>query len=202
VVSIVRLAPPLLILAVLLPQAMPAVGLKLIRNFGTEIGGEIRGTFTVKAKAPAAEAVDFYLDDQLVATDSEEPFKWTFKTRDYPDGVHVIRAVAHYGDGAIDEGVLEVHFVSRFGSKMLIVLVIIFLSVSGPVVLAILLAQREKERYQGRTRCPRCGTVFERRWSFLHKGSAYRNKCTMCGHTFWAEAIGEESEDHSESFGP
>ncbi len=190
-VSILRLALSLLILALFLPQATPTVGLKLIRNFGTEIGGEIRGTFTVKAKAPGAEAVDFFLDDQLVATDSEEPFKWTFKTQDYPDGIHVIRAMAHYGDGATDEGAIELHFVSKFGSKMLIVLVIIFLSVSGSVALTIVLAKREKERYQGRTRCPRCGTVFERRWSYLHKGSAYRNKCPMCGHTFWAESIGE-----------
>ena len=187
-----RIIAGLLVLILTVSPAFCEVKLSLVRKFGTEIGGEIRGTFTVKAKAPDASSVSFYLDDQLVSTDSIEPFKWTFNTHNYPGGAHVIKAVASFPDGRIDEGTIRVQFVSKFGSKMLIFVAIVVLSVAGSILLGLVLAQREKQRYQGRTRCPVCGTVFDRQWSYFHMGKAYRNTCPTCGHKFWAEAISDE----------
>ncbi|NOX60535.1 MAG: hypothetical protein GXP42_01080, partial [Chloroflexi bacterium] len=69
--------------------------LSLRRDWGYGgFAGDIQGTFTMKVEGPDdLVSVDFYIDDQLIGTDTEPPWRLRFVTDDYPLGVHELRAV-------------------------------------------------------------------------------------------------------------
>ncbi len=192
-----RSAIPIAVLlgvVVLLPIT-GAIDLRLHRDFGTRIGGKIKGTFSARVKdAEGAERVEFYLDDELVATTTDEPFRWVFKTEDYPEGEHVIRAIAFFVDGEPQEDTVTTSFVTSFGPWWTLYIWGTIVFVVGIVIFAIWQAKRESGRPQGKTRCPQCDTVFERQWSPMHKGNAYRNTCPTCSKKFWADRIDDERE--------
>jgi len=167
-----------------------AIELKLRRDFGTSMGGKIKGTFSASVKADGAEKVEFYLDGDLQLAPAEPPFRWTFKTADYPDGVHIIEAIAYFPDRT-ERASLSAHFVTSFGAAGTMLWTLLIGSIAGTILLTLYLAKRERSRPQGRTRCPRCSTVFDRQWTAMHMGNAYRNTCPTCAHTFWAKPLKE-----------
>ncbi len=171
-----------------------ALELKLDRTVGTSIGGRIKGRFSAKAKdADDVDRVEFYLNGELVYTDNEAPFAWSFRTTDYPPGNYTIRAVGYLAAGGEEEDSVSTEFVETFGKFWTLYLWGTMLFVAGMVIFSIWVVQRERKRPQGKTKCPQCGTVFDRKWSAFHKGAAYRNTCPMCGRSFWADEI-DESE--------
>lgn len=177
-----------------------ALELKLSRDFGTELGGKIKGTFSVRVReTEGIERVEFYLDGEPVETVTAEPYRWRFKTTDYPDGNHTIRAVAYFESGKTDEGSMRVTFESDFGDWWTIYLWGMVLFVGGILIITVWLTNRERRKPQGKTKCPKCGTVFERKWSPMHMGEALRNTCPMCGNTFWADRIEDEDAEGSPS---
>ncbi len=178
-------------LALLSPAA--GIELRLNRDFGSSFGNRIKGRFTARARgADGAERVEFYLDEALVATATEEPFRWTFKTDDYPAGEHTIRAVAYFEGGRTEEAYIVKEFISSTGTWWTLYIVGIILFVAGMSVFSIWVTNRERKRPQGKTRCPMCGSVFDRKWSPMHKGSAYRNTCPFCAKSFWADRLPDE----------
>ncbi len=113
------LAVAILSMAVLaapaLAQAEPGLSLRLSRDFGYSSGtGRIQGTFSMIASGPAdLQQVTFTIDDQIVGTDNEAPFRLRFNTGDYPLGVHTIVASGETGNGSLLElNVVRVEFVS------------------------------------------------------------------------------------------
>jgi len=170
-----------------------AIHLALRRDSGTKIGGKIKGKFSVSVKdAGGVERVEFYLNGELVEAVEQGPFKWSFKTGDYPDGNYSIRAVAFLKDGTKEEDGITVQFVTNFGWWWPLYLTGMLLFVAFSVLAALWQTNKERKAPAGKTKCPRCGTVFERKWSAFHKGSAYRNTCPICGETFWAKRLEEE----------
>jgi ssDNA-binding Zn-finger/Zn-ribbon topoisomerase 1 len=175
-----------------------AVSIRLNRDFGTSMGGKIKGTFSAKVSAEGATLVEFFLDGEPVASDTEEPFKWTFKTADYPEGDHTIEAVAYFESGT-EKASIQKTFVTSFGPWFTLFLIGVFAITGVSVTLSIWWANKERKAPAGKTKCPQCETVFDRKWSAMHKGSAYRNTCPVCAKTFWAKRIeGEEGTDSSQ----
>ena len=82
-------------------ESQPDLNLYLIRTFGYGGLGKIQGNFTLKIRDPLAELdkVEFYLDDEMIATISQEPYEYKFHTSSYPDGEHVFSAVGTLIDG-------------------------------------------------------------------------------------------------------
>ncbi len=198
-----RIHPTVIALSIVMILVPPcALELKLNRNYGTSFGDRIKGKFSAKAKdVTGATRVEFFLNGELVATDAEEPFAWSFTTTDYPPGNYTIRAVAYLATGGQEEDDLTVEFVETFGKSWNLFLWGMMMLIAGVVVFSLWVTQRERKRPPGKTRCPQCGTVFDRRWSPMHKGAAYRNTCPMCGRSFWADMIVEgEGSDGTRVF--
>jgi hypothetical protein len=82
-------------------QSEDELTLGLNRDFGySSGGGDIQGTFTIKAKGPENLAkVTFYLDDQVLGEVTQAPFQLRFITDNYSMGRHVFSAVGVTTDG-------------------------------------------------------------------------------------------------------
>ncbi len=174
------------------PGSCSSIELKLRREFGTSMGGKIKGSYSARVKAEGATRVEFYLDGHLQLALTGPPFRWAFRTTDYPDGPHLIEAVAYFSDRT-ERASISVHFVSSFGAAGTALWILLIGSILGSILLTLYLAQRERSRPQGKTRCPRCGTVFDRQWSPVHLGDAYRNTCPTCAYRFWAKPLDGQS---------
>ena len=181
----------LMLLLVVMPVCL-AIELRINRDNGTQIGNKIKGRFSARVRdAEGVEKVEFFLDGELVETDEEEPFRWNFHTRDHPDGVHEIKAIAYHTDGKVTDLGVSREFVSDFGQWWNLYIMGVILFVAGMGIFSIWITNRERKQPQGKTKCPQCETVFDRKWSPMHKGSAYRNTCPTCAKTFWAYKIDE-----------
>ncbi len=79
----------------------PELKIRLNRDFG--YGGfdnKIQGRFSIRVSdAEEFEQVDFYMDDVLLESVSEEPFRVQFRTENYGDGPHQIFAIGLTADG-------------------------------------------------------------------------------------------------------
>ncbi|MCD6520234.1 MAG: SpoIID/LytB domain-containing protein [Anaerolineae bacterium] len=69
-------------------------------------GEAVRGVVHVSLEASAnLERVDYFVDGVLRASVDQEPFGWRWNTLEEPEGVHVIRAVAHNAAGEAEDEV-------------------------------------------------------------------------------------------------
>ena len=72
------------------------------RDFGFSLGGRIQGKFTLKAEGPEdLTHVEFLIDDVVVSTDREHPFRYSFNTSEYDLEVHRISAVGYTSLGEV-----------------------------------------------------------------------------------------------------
>ncbi len=97
----------LVLLAILVPvtaahaQGMEELELSVSRDFGSSDGtGAIQGTFSMRVTGPSnLVKVQFYIDNSLIAEDTEPPFKVQFVTDDYAPGKHTMHAIGYTSDG-------------------------------------------------------------------------------------------------------
>lgn len=75
--------------------------LSMSRDFGYSSGtGDIQGTFSMKVTGPDnLVKVQFYIDETMIAEDTESPFKVQFVTDNYPLGIHTMYAIGYTSDG-------------------------------------------------------------------------------------------------------
>lgn len=169
------------------------------RDFGYSSGsGDIQGVFSLKAKGPEnMVSVQFFVDDTLIGTATEDPFKVQFSTDNHPLGKHSIYAVATLSDGSeLRSRDYERVFVAagegmEAAFKIIIpvlglVLAIVLLSYIFP-----LLANRGKRAYvppgtqrnygwMGGTICPRCKRPFA--IHFLSINLSFTGRLDYCPH--------------------
>lgn len=167
--------------------------LSLSRDFGYGgFSGDIEGTFSFRASGPdSLREVRFYIDDQLVGSDTEPPWRYQFHTGDFPLGVHRLVAVGMTVDGAelrSNEIIREFVPASKswdFIAKVVIPLILITLAV--PAVMVILDRRRgggqRKGSYglAGGAVCPKCGYPFSRHIWAPNMGVAKFDRCPHCG---------------------
>jgi len=94
----------LAILGVVTParaQAVEELDLSVSRDFGSSDGtGNIQGTFSMKVTGPSnLVKVQYYIDNTMIAEDTEPPFQIQFVTDDYAPGKHTMHATGHTSDG-------------------------------------------------------------------------------------------------------
>jgi hypothetical protein len=82
-------------------QGEEELKLSMSRDFGYSSGtGDIQGTFSMKVTGPdTLVSVQFYIDETMIAEDTEPPFKVQFTTDSYPLGMHTMYAVGLTSDG-------------------------------------------------------------------------------------------------------
>jgi len=102
---LIFLAVALLALALTVPalaqDETPELEIKLNRDFGYGgFGNDIQGTFSIKVSGPDDLAeIQFYIDDILLGTDTEAPYKVQFNTDDFDSGIRQIYAIGLLADG-------------------------------------------------------------------------------------------------------
>ncbi|MEW6715980.1 MAG: Ig-like domain-containing protein [Chloroflexota bacterium] len=159
----------------------PSFALRLRRDFGYSSGtGRIQGRFSMIAEGrDDVVEVRFLIDDKVIGTVKEAPFKVSFSTSDYADGSHVMVAIGVLLDGGeVVSNRMERTFINAeeaWGETTNILLpllggigVAVLLSAIGP----LLFGRRSKQepgvynRFSGGAVCPRCGLPYSRSiWS-------------------------------------
>jgi hypothetical protein len=174
----------------------PGLTLTLTRDFGYGgFGGDIQGTFSMKATGPDdLVEVQFYIDDLLIGTDTEAPFRIQFNTDGYKPGLHTLSALGVLADGS---EIQSNQFVREFlsGDKALgttldilipLLAIIIGISVIG-VVAPMLLGKKGKQRpigeysAAGGAVCPRCGFPYSRHILSINILLGKLERCPHCG---------------------
>jgi len=196
-----RRALPMVACLLLLLAAVPAtaqttceLSIEFHRDFGYAAGGEIQGAFSLTAGGPENLAkVDYYLDDQLLGSATQPPFKISFNTGTYPLGRHTFTAVGTTADGdQVCSPDRTVEFVSaeegwQTAGKIVfpilgVVLLVSLLGTAGPM----LLGRKAKFRLgeygaAGGAVCSRCGMPFSRHLMSPNMVFGKLERCPHCG---------------------
>jgi len=190
----------LLVLLLAVPAAAqedtPELKISLRRDFG--YGGfanDIQGTFTIRADGPdTLEEVRFYLDDTLMATDSEAPFSLQFNTDNFEPGVHDLSAVGTLSDGTqVSSNVITAEFLSNedaMGKTVGIVVpilgVVLAVTLLGGLI-PLLTGKKGLDRpvgeysLAGGAVCPRCKLPFSRHTMAPNLMLGKLERCPHCG---------------------
>jgi hypothetical protein len=185
-----------------LPASAQAEGLtlKLNRDFGYgDFSGNIQGRFSLAVEdMPDLERVVFFIDGQLIAEDSEAPFKISFSTESYTLGEHTMSARGYTRAGIeIASNQVRRNFVTSeagletAGRIILPLLAVVFggmlLSFAIPWALGrnkrVNLPYGASRSYGllGGTVCPKCSRPFALHLYAMNLGFSKLDRCPYCG---------------------
>lgn len=195
----------------LLVVAMPVFGqeaggltIAVHKRFGYNMGSQIQGTFTIKARGPEdLAAVTFVIDGEVLAEVAAPPFEASFETGDYDLGWHEIGATGRTADGrTLESKAVRLQFVSpeAVTKGMVRLLVPVLVLIFGAIILSAvmpLLGGRSKRAYApgsdvpgtphnygllGGAVCPKCGRPFGLHWWGPNVGLFRKyDRCPHCG---------------------
>lgn len=173
-----------------------SLSLSLSRDFGAGLGSSIQGTFSFRASGPDnLVRVIFYIDDQVVGEASEAPFRFQFKTDNYPLGVHTLHAVGITEDGReLTSNSISRNFISGSSANRTVfwmIVPIILLSLGG-LLFSSWIANRGQKNHSnptvaaingpfGGTICPKCSKPFARHIWGLNLVVGKYDRCPHCG---------------------
>jgi hypothetical protein len=201
------------ILALLLLAALPVTALAQSqapefrlddhRDFGYGAGENIGGSFsfTIYGDQSKISAVTYMMDGKEMASISQPPFKFSFKTSNYPSGAHTFYAVVKTTDGrSVNTPEFRRNFLSAAQQSEATQRILIPV-VSGVVVLMLIgfaiqflvlrrnttLEPGAPRQYglRGGTICPRCGRAYAMHMFSLHVGPWNLERCDFCGKWAW-----------------
>jgi hypothetical protein len=164
------------------------------RGFGYAAGAEIQGAFSLTAAGPESLVrVDYYLDDQLLGSATQPPFKISFNTGDHPLGRHTFIAVGTTVEGnEIRSLSRTLEFVSsdegwQMAGKIALPIIglVLLISLLGTVA-PMLLGRKTKFRLgeygaAGGAVCPRCNMPFPRHPFSPNMVFGRLERCPHCG---------------------
>ncbi|MBP7998735.1 MAG: hypothetical protein KA314_13880 [Chloroflexi bacterium] len=181
-------------------QDEPDFRIRLSRDFGTDLGGRIEGTFSIHASGPDnLISVIFYLDETSIGEDTEPPFRLQFQTGSFPPGNHTLSAVGTTSDGQeLTANVIGASFMSAEESRegllsfMIPVLGLIVVIALLSMASAVWAARRNKlepgaVRHYGMAGgaiCPRCKRAYPRHFLSPNMLLGKLERCPFCGK--WA----------------
>ncbi len=200
---------PILLCLLLTMVAVAPVGaqeaeqltLRLNRDFGYGgFGNDIQGLFSMEIRNPPDNLVrvEFTIDGELIAEDSEAPFKIQFSTDSYSLGQHVLAAMGYTTDGrSISSNSFNMQFVSAeagwqaagkiVGPILGIVVVVILASfittfLAGKKQGAIPPGTPRNYGIKGGTICPKCSRPYAFKLLSLNMGPFHKlDRCPNCG---------------------
>jgi DNA-directed RNA polymerase subunit RPC12/RpoP len=174
--------------------------LKLSRDFGySGFGGDIQGTFTLKASgAENLSRVTFLIDGSTLAEVSQPPFQVQFNTGNYNLGVHTLSAVGRTASGQeLQSNAIQANFVTPgegWSAALKIIIPVLALVLAAALFSAVVpwLTSRGKTSQLpfgtprnygvlGAAVCPRCGRPFGRHWWGINLLAGKLDRCPNCG---------------------
>lgn len=178
--------------------ALPVFGqgdeltLSLSRDWGYGgLNGRIQGTFSFHVQGPDdLVSVQFYIDDQLVGTDTQPPWRYQFNTDSFALSPHQLYAIGQTAGGEqLTSNVFERTFVAESESwqaGLRIALPLILLAVLFVGLGALISWRRDRGRAKrygiwGAAVCPNCGRSFGMHWWAPNLLNAKYDRCPHCG---------------------
>lgn len=202
----------LAILAALLISAPPAFAqgdesftISLSRDIG--YGGfenDIEGLFSFHAQGPENFVrVDFYIDEELVASDETAPFSYQFSTKAYLPGEHRLYAIGFTADGQeLRSNEIVRVFLSAQEARTKVVglifpllgIILLILVVVTVIPLAFSRGKPQLSKYglSGGAVCPKCGLPFPIHFLSFHAGAKNLERCPHCGKWVWVRKASKE----------
>ena len=182
--------------------------LSVSRNFGYSAGSQIQGSFRMEGMGPADLAsVTFKVDEQVVGTSTQAPFRVDFNTDSYGLGWHTLSAEGQTTSGSrLTSAARRFEFVSAAeGQQAGLRIALPLLAVVGLAILVGLgvtllqgrraknnplpLGAQRKYGIFGGTICPKCGRPFARHWWAPNVGLGKFDRCDHCGRWSIARAL-------------
>jgi len=169
--------------------------LRLRRDFGYSAGVEMQGKFTLILRdSESWQRVEFFVDQELVYSDVDAPFEYTFRTEEFGLGAHAIHAAATTPDGVVVESatITREFVTAEQGWKVAGKIALPILGFSLPVTLfgvggPMLLGGKQK-RFElgsygpmGGAVCVRCGFPFSRPFFAPNLLVGKLVRCPHCG---------------------
>jgi hypothetical protein len=203
----------LLILGGVVPALAQSDALQLFvrRNFGYSGGSQIQGSFRMEGMGPADLAsVTFKIDQQVVGTSAQAPYRVDFNTDAYSLGWHTLSAEGQTTGGRrLTSAARRFEFVSAAqGQKAGAQIALPLLAVVGLALLvgagvSLFQIRRAKNiktplgaprKYGlfGGAICPKCGRPFSRHWWGLNAGLGKFDRCDHCGKWSIVRALPQE----------
>lgn len=161
-------------------QAVEELALSLSRDFGSSFGkGDIQGTFSLKVTGPSnLVKVQFYIDNTILAEDTDSPFMVQFVTDDYTPGKHTMYAMGYTRDGReLHTRELTFNYINAVESRQRVLMVIV--PILALVLIRVLISRKvtptlsrghkkgdlvppggHSYGVRGGTICPRCAHPF------------------------------------------
>jgi hypothetical protein len=193
-----------LLLSLLVPgwivkaQEDEALRLRLQRNFGYGSARAIQGIFSMKASGPEnLQRVEFFIDEQSIAVDTEAPFEVHFSTDDYPLGVHTMHAAGVTSAGAeMESNSIQMEFVSagegwQAGFKIAgPIFLLVFLILAASFLFTFLSSSKKLNPAPGTQRnygfsggsiCPKCNRPTPLHMMGLNLLGGKYDRCENCG---------------------
>ncbi len=168
-------------------QESTPLELRLKRNLGFGMGGQIQGTFSLNVNGPDnLERVEFYIDDSRIGEDNTAPFGTSFNTGDYDRGVHTLMALGYTSDGRELRSNRITREFASIQSVALIVGGIIVLVVGFRIASHYLTRGKGSSSsadygFLGGTICANCGKPFGIHWGSIRLGLGRFDRCPHCG---------------------
>lgn len=196
----------------LLPSAVWAqdaeLTLSVRRNHGYSGGSQIQGSFRMEVTGPEDLAsVTFKVDDRVVDTVTQSPWRINFQTDDYGYGWHDLTAIGQTTAGrALSSNVRRFEFVSAAeGWEAAGQIAIPMFSILGLILVAGLvsaflpditgkktnvpLGAPRQYGFFGGAICPKCQRPFSRHWWGLNAGLGKFDRCDHCGKWSLVRAV-------------
>lgn len=172
------------------------LSLSLSRDWGYGgLEGRIQGTFSFHVEGPEdLVAVQFYIDEQLVGTDTQPPWRYQFSTDNFDLGPHQLHATGQTADGeTMTSNVAVRTFVAAsegWRAGLGIALPLILLAVIFIALGALISWRRDRGRARryglwGAAVCPHCGHPFGIHWWAPNLFSTRYDHCPHCGR--WSQ---------------
>jgi hypothetical protein len=132
---------------ILLADAQPALSLSMTRDWGSSMGNDIAGLFSLKVEASSNTTyVEFYLDNQLQLNDTAAPYSWQFNTNNCTLGQHTLKAIAYDDAGQSKTEEITRNFVEDNTNSILLVTIVIAVVVTAvAVVVAVYRLKKNKK---------------------------------------------------------
>jgi hypothetical protein len=179
-------------------QSGDEIKLSLSRDFGYGGFGQVQGLFSMKASGPEGlERVAFQIDGQVIAEDTEAPFKVQFHTDSYAPGIRLLTAVGYTADGrTLHSNEIRIEFLSKEAAgqatrKVILPIVGLVGLILVAMVVATLVASRRRGKVPlgqprkygafGGSICPKCGRPFALSFLGLNVGLGKLTACPHCG---------------------
>lgn len=174
-----------------------ALTLRMSRDFG--YGGfdnQIEGLFSLRAEGPQTlTRVEFYINNQLMATVNEPPFRYQFNTNQYPAGEHVFsaRGFTTSGEQLQSNQLTRVLLSAEESRQMLVRTVGPILGITLLISLLIgALSLRVSSKpfdgsygLLGGAVCPQCQLPYALHWLAPRLITRRLQRCPHCGKWAW-----------------